>query len=1322
MAPAPNLHHQEFIQLYYLISVLLLRVLLCCNIGDNLTSLLIKVGQATDSPYDRDIRSHCLQRTSSTRRPNQLLTISYHYFIHHLKEFTVIVLSCARCCQLLLRPDPRYHCFNSQRHLTSGEACQVGPSIQSQDPPDIILSVNICSTKSVKVYGFTKLLQYTTYCSAISSQTKSSPLQQIRTSLSRQPLDSRSSYNHRQQKSNISNNRLPPPITTISTTQHSLRFVQREFPTSPSQRSPQYTVHYLSKRFRSINKVHGKISPQSSANIYFSLQTGSQNSHRTSAVYRSKDLDRRSNSYLKQSSSQDNSLSTEYCVLQRISSSTTSGTTQCLQTKSKEFTNYPSRVNKFHISSPVPAAQVTVHAYQSSRNTSSTTSFSTIPPPIFPSAIVPHCTSTTVALWCNIASTGSTFSFNQSTYFAILILHCLIQGFQYFARSILHFYYTKESSNSSNTQPTYTTKNQIIYEPRGVLCFIRNRISTSVGGVVQHNSTVRTSSTSVELASNSTTSNSRTAQANHFLPHRHLSSKISTSQGSIRPVVSTAKAIRQCHINTRFLFHLLSSLTFRGRRISGLLYRRNRTCLGRGLLTFINFYTGIVPQSAVYNMSSENTITKPALASSQLKFTTADALADLQSAPSYSYTIMVFLRCRSGTTFSTVAYTEQVKHFIGVCKAGDPEFIVLKKRQSARMNAITRSEEVPSNTLEFEEDYAKDVSVDKQSHWVRFRISVASSLRFYDLFCDDTHKTYQLIRKHKWHVDVTSLEHDCYMVHIGWFKYLHPVFTNREDLKQDFDKYFASIIKDYDFTSRYKRRTYSTVKDDGSEKRDTCHIRVISMYVPVDIAFSASRSIVEYWGNELMEERKKQIDPLTPTNRLLLSEFIPNSKKLLPEEDQVQHLLDQGKFLTDFKDAVFIYDCLSIDTVFHCSEQIAISANAEQFKDQHTTLRKILLSWADNDTQEKIVKGVEQMTHSRFAVIAHTSVIAEVRRVLYSIIETMRKELSETEFKLLGGNVADGMRVDDPKGLLQPAQARSYLDRLQHSTHYVKVGKYRAQPSNPKRSCVVTNTNNSQAQRIYSDVLVPKGMTNSTVLSNNTTSLVLSSKDGHNKQLSTIDDFNKLVQQQVEKIIAPSIEKLNTTINTVQTATSRVEKLEAQSEQIKTKQDALTDTVNQSMKTINDMMQSNLKAMREETQSMQTTNNNQFQQLLTMLQSTVPSTSNTNVTTNNPSSLSSITNSAASTAALSTQQFTTKSNSTQSTTSSSPSAKRKLDAAMHRINSLDDLQMEVSESFNEGIMNQLSMDDAGSHKPTSSAMEQSPPQQGAQHEEVGRMS
>ena len=136
------------------------------------------------------------------------------------------------------------------------------------------------------------------------------------------------------------------------------------------------------------------------------------------------------------------------------------------------------------------------------------------------------------------------------------------------------------------------------------------------------------------------------------------------------------------------------------------------------------------------------------------------------------------------------------------------------------------------------------------------------------------------------------------------------------------------------------------------------------MYVPVDIAFSASKTILEYWGNELMDARSQHTDPNSNTNRLLLSKFIPNSSKLLAAEDQIQHLLDQGQFLIDYKDAVLIHDCISIDNEFQCTEKIASAATADQLKDKVITLRKIMMSWVDNETQEKIVKCIEQMLNS----------------------------------------------------------------------------------------------------------------------------------------------------------------------------------------------------------------------------------------------------------------------------------------------------------------------------------------------------------------------
>ena len=808
----------------------------------------------------------------------------------------------------------------------------------------------------------------------------------------------------------------------------------------------------------------------------------------------------------------------------------------------------------------------------------------------------------------------------------------------------------------AGTRINRTPRNQRIT----VLIFVPARISTVVGGTYS------------------------SFTSGHYIPYLHLATRNLLGRGRYssyqnrRTQYTKRKGYSSCP-SSSFVGAIYSFGSFQHLGLSTVLLR--------------------LIQSIQFTMST----VKPELASSQLSFTTSDALVGLSNAPSYSYTILVFLRCRSGTNFSKVAYTEQVRHFVGVCKTGDPDFLILKKRQTARSNAITRQEEVPSNTLEFEEDFARDVSLDKQHHWVRFRISVASSKKFFQLFRDDNFKTYKLIRKFRWHVDVTSLDHDCYMVHIGWFKYLHPVFTNRDDLKKDFDTYFGHLIKEYDFTSRYERRNYTTMREDGTEKKDTCHIRVISMYVPVDIAYSASRSIVEYWGNELMEERQKSRDPTQPTNRLLLCEFIPNSTKLLPSEDQIQHLLDQGQYLTDFKDAVYIYNCITIDGQFRCTEAIATAANAEKFKDQDINIRKILLSWVDHDSQETIVKLIEQMSHSRYAIVAHMNVISEVRKVLHATLDVIKDELGDEEYRLLGGDIDDGMRVDDPKGLLQPQRARSYLDRLQHSTHYVKVGTRRYTQSQPKRPCVATDTSNSQVQRLYSDVIVPaKPTTSTSLVSGSTTSLVLSTQDGNNRQLSTIEDFNALVKQQVEKVIAPSLAKLNTTINTVQQATSRVEKLEHQTKQVQQKQDELSNTMTKSMHDLTGIMQENLRIIRSESQSMQSTHNDQFKQLMHMLQSNAQGTS-VHTTTTEPSQLSSLTNSAASIAASS-------SSTPIPSTPPKPSKPiRKSSPGKRKHTDNDDTDgMDMSPSFDDALSKHIEQEEFGPHKSSSLVTGKSP--------------
>ena len=594
----------------------------------------------------------------------------------------------------------------------------------------------------------------------------------------------------------------------------------------------------------------------------------------------------------------------------------------------------------------------------------------------------------------------------------------------------------------------------------------------------------------------------------------------------------------------------------------------------------------------------------PQLASTQLNFSALDATKDLANAPSHTYTIQVFLRAREGSNFSTVAYTEQIKHFLGVCISGDSEFTILKKRKEARINAITRQDEVPSNTFEFEQDFAREMQIDKNNKWIRFRISVTSSKSFQNLFRQDNVSTTKLIKKYRWFVDKCSLEHDCYTVHIGWFKHLHPVFTNRADFRTDFDYYFKDIIQEYEFTSRYERRTYTTVNDDGSEKKESCNIRVISMYVPADIARDASQRIVEFWGNEL--NAAKAASPLLgqPRNRLHLCEFIPNSSKLLQTEDQIQHLLQHGLYLNQNKDAILMYNCSTLKDKITCSEELSRIAMAPQLQGTDTTLEEIFYSWVETNTTHRIINSIEKMTNDRFALLVHGERLQEVRQVLLDIFDTLRQEMGE-EFSLLGGNKKDGIRIDDTLGMNQPVRAKSYLDSLKHKHHYVRVST-QAPSQSTSKTCAVTDHTNMQVQRLYSDVLTTTASSNNKAPST-TTSLVLKSKDGANSQITTMEDFQKIVQHQFQQMLAPTLTQLQETVTKVNDASARVDILENTTLQVQKEMKDMTSTIT-TMGDLTKTVNTNMTAMRVENES-------QFSQILALLQAqqsaSLPPSSNT---------------------------------------------------------------------------------------------------------------
>lgn len=202
---------------------------------------------------------------------------------------------------------------------------------------------------------------------------------------------------------------------------------------------------------------------------------------------------------------------------------------------------------------------------------------------------------------------------------------------------------------------------------------------------------------------------------------------------------------------------------------------------------------------------------RPQLSSSQLRFTTSDAIKDLPTAPKFHYTTSFFLKPRNGSNYRTVSWILSVKHLMAVVAQADKQFMFLKKRDAVR-NSITRVEEIPETTVEFQRDFAFDVVVSPKFEWVKFRVMVGSTLPFGKLFKNYQNGIIIQFQQNGWWAKKVAIEHQGNHYQIGWLKYIHPVFANHDDVISDFKSLFGNITVDIDLNSKYETRNFLVKK------------------------------------------------------------------------------------------------------------------------------------------------------------------------------------------------------------------------------------------------------------------------------------------------------------------------------------------------------------------------------------------------------------------------------------------------------------------------------------------------------------------------------
>lgn len=638
-------------------------------------------------------------------------------------------------------------------------------------------------------------------------------------------------------------------------------------------------------------------------------------------------------------------------------------------------------------------------------------------------------------------------------------------------------------------------------------------------------------------------------------------------------------------------------------------------------------------------------VTHPQLSSTQFKFTTDEAIKDLEEAPKHHYTVAFSLRPRTGASYKTTPWILSVKQLMAIVKQADPQFMILKKREAVG-NSITRIEDIPESTTTFTRDYGFDVVVSPKLDWVRFRVLVGSTVPFGKLFKQREMGVFQVFQTHDWWARKVAIAHQGNHFHIGFIKMVHPIFSNHDDVIEDYKKVFGDIAIDIDVQSKFETKKFFSLKENEEiETEERLKVRVLTISTPSDIASKTTEALLKEWDTRLAKEDVRY-------NRLRDSLFIPYTKRILSEEDQITHLLEQGAWLGQHKDAIFLIGYKNMNEMFQCSKELADMIGTAQEGDM-VNIREILLDWKRDkeqgfNTENLLIKAVEQIDQQKIAIVFNKDDEQRVEDGLQQLQEVLQESLPKTTIQKITGN-KEGFRVYNPRGRdsMRQTMITPYLSSLKRDHGGIRVDRkqdrkmysYREQHNKGRgggihngqgrkgrggsvvrgdgKACIVTNAKDPTIQALYSDVL-----TIGTSNSNETTLTTTSGMSSSILPWKTKQEFEAFIAEKVTErtteMIAPVLKKVDNTHSMMEETNSmmsntnkRVKKLEDFSNQWKELQEKETDE----RRKLNENLQQQLHNNNNLMQRKIDTTNNLMQDALAQVKALITVTTENRATT-----------------------------------------------------------------------------------------------------------
>ena len=439
----------------------------------------------------------------------------------------------------------------------------------------------------------------------------------------------------------------------------------------------------------------------------------------------------------------------------------------------------------------------------------------------------------------------------------------------------------------------------------------------------------------------------------------------------------------------------------------------------------------------------------PRLASSQYRFTTADAIKNLDQQERHVYRVVAKLRARQSISFSQKAnnglpWTFAVRDFLQMLQTYDEKAMILPRRAKAKINKLSCHTEVPESTDEFNRDYAWNART--SGNTVTFNMMIATTKDY-----DSTFKRGQVFQKLKdeeWFINLDRLETQEVSAKVGVFLFAHNHWANQEEMMAEIHQLIAPLQCD-DIDVRVDRplRTYyakgETIEiENGRQKRQKIVTRWPALFAPLDIVAQLRSAMVTNWPRLQTDPKFKEFNckqymfiPETPSQRTARN----TSQMTTSEQKNYAHFLhcmrQQNMFLDKFSTVVVLQNVGNIAANFTWTAAMAHTLGVDETQiGKRETLRTFLTQITRNsDPNQRTIHAINrEKQRGTYSLLVSNTDAAELRETIDTIVPLLQEIPA---FKTLRVGGSHGAYRDDT----MEVSKIGYLAKLGTSDEFVSA-------------------------------------------------------------------------------------------------------------------------------------------------------------------------------------------------------------------------------------------------------------------------------------------